>query len=139
MKKYVFERNLDQLPGLTAQGFMPTDHPLYAQKRQQFLDSATYFKQSLDAMHVLKSFGKAQLISSWQEDNCKPSKLKDLIEWHSGKPVSIGAIILAAYALGFELHRKAYSYEPSFNMLARQVETELRQLKVRQMIGKMVS
>ena len=139
MKKYVFERNLEHLPGLTAQGFLPTDHPAYAAKRKQFLDSATYFKQSLDAMHVLKSFGKSQLISSWQKDNCKPSKLRELIEWHSGNPVSIGAIILAAYALGFELHRDPHSYEPSFNMQARQVETELRQLKVRQMIEKMVS
>lgn len=139
MKKHVFEKNLEQLQGLTASGFMPSDHPLYAEKRQKFLDSAVYLKQSLNAMMVLKGFGKSQLISPWQKENCKPSKLKDLIEWHSGEPVSIGAIILAAYALGFDLYRQADNYEPSFNMSSRQVETELRHLKVRQMIANMVS
>lgn len=139
MKKNEFERYLQQLPGLTAAGFMRTQNPTYTRKRQHFMQSAVYLQQAIDAKKVLSKFQKSLLISPWQKQHCRPSKISALIEWYSGREVSVGAITIAAFALGFELNREPEAHEPVLNLLPRQLESELRQLRVRQMIERLVS
>jgi hypothetical protein len=138
MNKFEYQKIVQSLPGLTEDGFNDTRSGAYEAKRKKFIHSAVYLQQVLDARNYLAAFQKSVLVSSWQREHCRPSKLKDLIEWHSQRPVSIGAIIVAAMHLDFKLVRDNQQSEPSLNIFARQLEAEFRDFRVRQIIKQAV-
>lgn len=142
MNKFEFESIVKKMPELTADGFVNLGSVFYYQKRKSFLQQAIYLQQTIDAVHVLKHFRKSVLINDWQKRHAVPSRLKQLIEWYSNRSVSTGAIIVASVYLGFTVHRpegmqECENPEPFINIFARQLEGELRQLKVRQLIKQM--
>lgn len=134
MRKIDFEKVLEDLPGLTAQGFMLESHPQYSQKRREFRRSARYLQQTLDCIDYLGKFRKSQILSPWQRKFCRPTIIQPLIEWHSGRNVSLGAVVMAAVYLGFNLHRDENEQEPVINLVAMQLEAELRDLHLRQLV-----
>lgn len=138
MRKLEFQKTLETLPGLTENGWMNPQDPNYPVMRKRFYEGALYLQQALDAAEYLQRFQKSVLISPWQKANCVPSKLKSLIEWNSQRPVSVGAIVVAAAHLGFRVGWEGSGQEPHFNIFARQLEAELRDFRLRQIISKAV-
>ncbi|MFW7381870.1 MAG: hypothetical protein ACOH5I_23895 [Oligoflexus sp.] len=138
MRKLEFQKTLETLPGLTENGWMNPQDPNYPGLRKKFYEGALYLQQALDATEYLQRFQKSVLISPWQKANCVPAKLKSLIEWYSQRPVSIGAIVVAAAHLGFRIGWEGADTEPHFNIFARQLEAELRDFRLRQIISKAV-
>ena len=138
MRKFEFQRTLDSLPGLTENGWLNVKDPSYPLLRKKFYESASYLQQALDACEYLKRYQKSVLISPWQKANCVPSKLKSLVEWHSQRPVSFGAIVVAAAHLGFRVVWEGPGNEPHFNIFARQLEAEMRDFQFRQIITRAV-
>lgn len=138
MRKVEFQKTLDRLPGLTENGWMNLDHPSFPALRKKFYESAAYLQQALDACDYLKRFQKSVIISPWQKANCTPSNLKKLIEWHSQRQVSVGAIVVAAAHLGFQVGFDGPENEPYFNIFARQLEAEMIDYRFRQIVRKAV-
>ncbi|SMF78053.1 hypothetical protein [Pseudobacteriovorax antillogorgiicola] len=137
MRKSDFESIVKSQPGLTAKGFMSPLSPDYGRARQDFMNSAHYLQHTIDAMSVLVRFKPTVLMTKWQKENCTPLNLRGLIEWHCGRTVSIGAIIVAALALGFRVEYSPQG-EACFNIFARQLEGELRDFRVRELIKQAV-
>lgn len=135
MRKFEFQKTLESLPGLTECSWLDSQDPNYPALRKKFHEGAVYLQQALDAAEYLKRFQKSILISPWQKANCTPSNLKSLIEWHSQRPVSVGAIVVAAAYLDFRVVWEGANQEPCFNIFARQLEAELRDFRVRQIIS----
>ena len=112
-------------------------HPRFKIARRHFWESASYLQHAGDAIKVLERFQKTVLMTPWQRENCTPKQLQGLIEWYAGRPVSPGAIVVAAAHLGFQM---AFSVHGgvSFTIFARQLEGELRSFRVREVIKQAV-
>ncbi len=137
MDRTTFQEVIEKVPLLAAEGLMKQGDPEIAAKRQEFLTDSVYLRETADAVTFLSHIGKSDRFSQWQRENCSPESLKALIEWHIGHPIAFGSIIAAALQLGFTMgvqdNNKVY-----FNLLARQIETELAQLRTQQQICKVV-
>ena len=118
---------------LTADGVISPVQDDFPTKRQDFLNNAVYLQQVNDAVDFLRGIGKSTRFSQWQKTNCLPERIGTLIEWNSGRPVSPGAVIVAALSTGFTMGG-ASSGSVYFNFLPRQIETELMNLRRRQLI-----
>jgi hypothetical protein len=138
MIRKIFNEVVQKVPNLTAEGLSSPFDPRFAAKRQDFLNSAVYLQQANDAVAYLRGIGRSTRFSQWQRLHCSPSRLQALVEWHAGRPVSPGAIIVAALHLGFTMG-VGESAEPYFNFLSRQIETELlhhrRRVLIKQVVG----
>ena len=137
MRKVEFENIVASLPGLTANGFLSPLDPEYAILRASFENSAIYLQHALDAHKFLSKFKPTVLMTKWQKENCTPENLKGLIQWDSGRDVSIGAIVVAAVYLGFRLYSNDRE-KPSLNIFAPQLEGELRNFRIRELIKQAV-
>ncbi len=136
MIRKVFNEVVQKVPHLVAEGLLSPQNPAFETKRNEFLNNAIYLQQTIDAVNYLKSLGKSTRFSQWQRAHCVPQRIQSLVEWHAGREVSPGAIIVAALYLGFTmgvLDGKVY-----FNFLSRQIEMELFQHRRRQLIKQVV-
>jgi hypothetical protein len=128
-----FNDVVQKVPHLTADGITSSLAPDFFSKRQDFLNNALYLQQVNDALQFLRGIGKSTRFSQWQKNHCLPERISSLIEWNSGRPVSPGAVIVAALYVGFTMGGAA-SGSVYFNFLPRQIETELMNLRRRQLI-----
>lgn len=136
MIRKVFNEVVQKVPQLVADGLVSVQDASFAAKRQEFLNNAIYLQQTNDALTYLQALGKSTRFSQWQRSNCSPQRIQPLVEWHAGRPVCPGAIVIAALHLGFTMgvqDDKVY-----FNFLSRQIEMELMQHHRRQLIKKVV-
>lgn len=138
MRKAEFEKTLNDLPGLVAEGFINVYSPDYAIRRRRFKQSAIYLKETLDAIDYLERFQKSIVLTPWQRKHCTPENLQPLIAWHAGRPVSVGPILVAAVYLGFRIERDDINGSACLNLFARQFEGELRDYRLRQVIKQAV-
>jgi hypothetical protein len=137
MMRKEFNKVVQKVPRLTADGI---SFPLavdFNSKRQDFLNNALYLQQANDAVEFLRSIGKSTRFSQWQKSNCLPERIGALIEWNSGRPVSPGAVIVAALHEGFTMGGAANG-SVYFNFLPRQIETEFMNLRRRQLIKQVI-
>ena len=137
MNRKTFNEVVHKVPHLAAEGLLVVNEPRYLTKRRDFVNNASYLQETIDAVNFLQNIGKSSRFSQWQRTHCTPQSIQELVEWHVGHPVSPGAIIAAALHLGFTMGvqdgTKVY-----FNFLARQIETEMAQLRTLQQIKKVV-
>lgn len=137
MNRLNFNEVLHKVPHLAAEGLLLVNEPKYLAKRHEFVNNAVYLQETIDAVNFLQKIGKSSRFSLWQRSNCTPEALQPLLEWHVCRPVAPGAIIVAALHLGFTMGvqdgTKVY-----FNFLAKQIETELAQLRTLQQIRRVV-
>ncbi|MBC7530430.1 MAG: hypothetical protein H7318_02565 [Oligoflexus sp.] len=137
MNRMTFNEVVHKIPHLAAEGLLIVNEPKYLSKRHEFVNNALYLQETIDAVNFLQKIGKSSRFSQWQRSNCTPEILQPLLEWHIGRPIAPGAIIAAALHLGFTMGvqdgTKVY-----FNFLARQIETELAQLRTLQQIRRVV-
>lgn len=137
MIRKTFNEVVSKVPHLSAEGLLVANDPEFAHKRHDFVSSAVYLQQTNDALEFLKGLGKSSRFSQWQRVNCTPENILALVEWNAGRPVSPGAVIVAALSLGFTMGvqdgTKVY-----FNFLARQLETEMAQHRQLQQIRRVV-
>ncbi len=132
-----FNEVVQKIPHLVAEGLLSPEDPLFEQKRHDFLNNGLYLQQANDALSYLKEIGRSTRFSQWQRLNCSPQRIQALVEWHAGRNVSPGAVIVGALHLGFTMgvHEENRVY---FNFLSRQIETELLQLRKRQLVRQVV-
>lgn len=132
-----FNEVVQKVPHLVADGLLSPDHPAFAQKRHEFLNNGIYLQQAIDAVSYLEGIGRSTRFSQWQRVNCNPQRVQSLVEWHAGRSVSPGAVIVGALHLGFTMGVDEES-RVYFNFLSRQIETELLQHRKRQLVKQVV-
>lgn len=137
MNRMTFNEVVQKVAYLAAEGLLIVNEPNYLSKRHEFLNNPLYLQQSIDAANFLQKIGKSWRFSQWQRTNCTPEALQPLLEWHIGRPIAPGAIIAAALHLGFTMGVQDGT-RVYFNCLARQIETELAQLRTLQQIRRVV-
>jgi hypothetical protein len=137
MMRKEFNEVVQKVPNLTADGVTSPLAADFISKRQDFVNNALYLQQANDAVEFLRGIGKSTRFSQWQKNNCLPERIGALIEWNSGRPVSPGAVIVAALHEGFTMGG-ASSGSVYFNFLPRQIETELMNLRRRQLIKQVI-
>lgn len=137
MMRKEFNEVVQKVPHLTAEGIASPLAADFISKRQDFVNNALYLQQANDAVEFLRGIGKSTRFSQWQKNNCLPERIGALIEWNSGRPVSPGAVIVAALSEGFTMGG-ASSGSVYFNFLPRQIETELMNLRRRQLIKQVI-
>ncbi len=137
MMRKDFNEVLQKFPHLTADGLSSPSDPDFSQKRQDFVNNALYLQQAIDATHFLRSIGKSTRFTQWQKSHCLPESICSLVEWDSGRSVSRGAVMVAALSLGFTMGGQT-SGLVYFNFLPRQIETELMNLRRRQLIQRVI-
>lgn len=137
MMRKEFNDVVQKVPQLTAEGMSSPAAADFFLKRQDFVNNALYLQQVNDAVEFLRGIGKSTRFTQWQKNNCLPERINSLIEWNSGRPVSQGAVIVAALSVGFTMGG-ASSGSVYFNFLPRQIETELMNLRRRQLIKQVI-
>ncbi|HYX32528.1 MAG: hypothetical protein M3Q07_07355 [Pseudobdellovibrionaceae bacterium] len=137
MMRKEFNEVVQKVPHLTADGVTSPLAADFFLKRQDFLNNALYLQQANDAVDFLRVIGKSTRFSQWQKNNCVPERISSLIEWNSGRPVSPGAVIVAALSEGFTMGG-ASTGSVYFNFLPRQIETEMMNLRRRQLIKQVI-
>lgn len=132
-----FNEVVQKVPHLVAEGLLSQGSPKFEQKRQEFLNNGIYLQQANDAVSYLQGIGRSTRFSQWQRLNCSPQRILSLVEWHAGRSVSPGAVIVGALHLGFTMgvDEENHVY---FNFLSRQIETELLQHRKRQLVRQVV-
>ncbi len=137
MNGMTFSEVVRQIPRLAAEGLLELNEAKSHSKHYEFLNNDLYLRATNDAVNFLAKVGKSSRFSQWQRTNCTPEVLQPLLEWHIGRPIAPGAIIAAALQLGFTMGVQKGS-KPYFNFLARQIESELAQLRTLQQIRRVV-
>ncbi len=132
-----FNQLVQKFPQLTADGLSSPQDDDFAQKRHDFVNNGSYLQQVNDAIHFLNSIGKSSRFSQWQKSNCLPERIRALVEWECGRPISVGAVIVAALFQGFTMGGQS-SGVVYFNFLPRQIETELMNLRRRMLIKQVI-
>lgn len=137
MNRKTFNEVVHKVPHLAAEGLLVLNEPHYLGKRREFVNNAHYLEETIDAMRYIEKLARSSRFSQWQRTHATPEAIQELVEWHTGHKVSSGAVIAAALHLGFTMGvqdgTKVY-----FNFLARQLETEIAQLRTLQQIRKVV-
>jgi hypothetical protein len=130
MMRKEFNEVVQKVPQLTADGITSPMAADFNSKRQDFVNNALYLQQCNDAVEFLRGIGKSTRFSQWQKNNCLPERI-------GARPVSPGAVIIAALSEGFTMGG-ASSGSVYFNFLPRQIETELMNLRRRQLIKQVI-
>ncbi|RYZ56868.1 MAG: hypothetical protein EOP07_11505 [Proteobacteria bacterium] len=137
MNRMTFNEVVHRVPNLAAEGLLVVNESKYTAKRHEFVTNALHLQEAIDASNFLSKIGKSSRFSQWQRNNCSPENLKPLLEWHIGRPLSSGSIIVAALHLGFTMG-VTDGTQVYFNFFAPQIETELAQLRTLQQIKRVV-
>jgi hypothetical protein len=137
MMQTAFHQLIQKFPHLTADGLDDPKSEGFINRRQEFLSNPTHLQDIAQAQDFLRSIGKSTRFSQWQKNHCRTEVIQQLREDRLGHSISPGGVIAGALSLGFTMvsEQDGLVY---FNFLPRQIETEMQQLKRRQLISRLL-
>ncbi len=128
MNRAMFESLLDELPRLTAKGFLAEDEKDFLRERREFLGDDRYVVEVALVRQVLREIPKSDRFSIWQREHCQPEHLLPYFRWRTGLDIEAGSIIAAAVSLGFTMGVRD-SKAVYFNFSGDSIESELSEFR----------